>query len=309
MLKTEKSLIIAGFILISIIWGSTWLVIKVGLTSITPLYGISFRFMIAAGILAIMMKMRGEKLYFDRSSVIQYINLAVLSFSFPFALVYWGEQYIASGLASVLFGAYPFVVAFGSHLYLPTERLNVLKSIGIVLGFSGIIIIFWTDLHLGSANVLGMSAILLSTVLQGTSLVILKRINHPMSPTALSLGGMLFGLLIMIPLAIIFEDISSLKFDGSGVGSILYLSTFGTVVTFVTYYWLMKRVEVVYLSLVSFVTPILAVALGSILLNEKLSGQIFFGTGFVLIGILTANGGDLTLQIKKMLGRVKNNGQ
>ncbi|MBA4313367.1 MAG: multidrug DMT transporter permease [Chlorobiaceae bacterium] len=309
MMKSERSLIIGGFILISIIWGSTWFAIKIGLASISPFYGILFRFMIAAAILAVLMKLRGEKLSFDKKSIVQYLNLAVLSFSFPFALVYWGEQYIASGLASVLFGAYPFVVAFGSHLYLPAERLNIFKSIGIVIGFFGIIIIFWSDLHLGSANVLGMSAILVSTLMQGSSLVILKKINHPMSPTALSLGGMLFGLLIMIPLAIIFEDISYLKFDASGVGSILYLSTFGTVVTFVTYYWLMKRVEVVYLSLVSFVTPILAVALGSILLNEILSAQMFLGAGLVLLGILTANGGDLKEQVKKMLDRKRNNGK
>lgn len=307
MLKNERSLIFGGFILISIIWGSTWLVIKIGLASISPLYGILFRFMIATGILASMMKLRGEKLNFDKKSVVQYLNLAVLSFSFPFALVYWGEQYIASGLASVLFGAYPFVVAFGSHLYLPTEKLNIFKSIGIIVGFLGIVLIFWTDLHLGSANVLGMSAILLSTLMQGISLVILKRINHPMSPTALSLGGMLFGLFIMLPLAIIFEDFSRLKFDVSGVGSILYLSTFGTVVTFVTYYWLMKRVEVVYLSLVSFVTPILAVALGSILLNEILSAQIFLGAGLVLLGILVANGSDLKVQMIKRLDRKRNN--
>lgn len=298
--KKEKYLVILGFIVISVIWGSTWLVIKIGLESITPLFGILFRFLIAAVILGAIVKIRGEKMQFDRNAVAQYLNLALLSFSFPFALVYWGEQYIASGLASVLFGAYPFIVAFGSHLYLPSEKLNVYKSVGIFFGFLGILVIFWSDLHLGMANILGMSAVLLSTVLQGASIVIVKRDDHPMSPASLSFGGMLFGLPIMIILAFLIEDYSLLKFDARGIGSVLYLSTFGTVVTFITYYWLMKRVEVVYLSLVSFVTPILAVILGTVLLKELLSPQIFLGSSLVLAGILTANGKEIAVQLKKI---------
>jgi drug/metabolite transporter (DMT)-like permease len=305
-MKSERSLIIGGFILISIIWGSTWFAIKIGLESITPLYGITIRFAIAAAILALIMKWRGEKLPFDKNSVNQYLNLAVLSFSFPFALVYWGEQYIPSGLASVLFGAYPFVVAIGSHYFLPEEKLNMFKTMGIILGFIGIIIIFWSDLKFGSESALGMLAILASTLMQGASLVIVKRKNHHISPFALSLGGMILGLLIMLPMTVYFENHSELIFDFRGVSSIIYLSTFGTVATFVTYYWLMKRVEVVYLSLVSFVTPVLAVLLGSFILDEKLSAQIFLGAGFVLAGILTANAGDLKMQINKIFAQ-KNN--
>ncbi|MBI5476941.1 MAG: DMT family transporter [Ignavibacteriales bacterium] len=302
-MKSEKSLIVGGFILISIIWGSTWFAIKIGLASITPLYGIAIRFAIAAAILAIIMKFKGDKLPFDKVSISQYLNLAILSFSFPFALVYWGEQYIPSGLASVLFGAYPFVVAIGSHYFLPTEKLSYYKIAGIILGFLGIIIIFWGDLKYGSDSALGMGAIIISTILQGASLVIVKRKNHHISPMALSLGGMIFGLAIMIPLALIFENFAKLTFDLSGIGSILYLSTFGTVVTFVTYYWLMHRVEIVYLSLVSFVTPILAVILGSIFLDEILSVQIFIGSIFVLSGILTANGDDIKGIINKYIVR------
>ena len=302
-MKTEKGLIILGFILISLIWGSTWLAIKIGLESITPFYGIAIRFTIASIILFLIMQLRGELLAKDRKSILLYINLSVLSFSFPFALVYWGEQYIASGLASVLFAAYPFVVALSSHLFLSNEKLTVGKIIGIIIGFIGVVIIFWADLNISSSNTLGMVAILLSTVMQGLSLVIVKRVNHPISPTSLTLGGMIFGIIIIYPIAFIFEDFSSLNFDAAGVGSILYLGTFGSVVTFVVYYWLLKRVEVVYLSLVSFVTPILAVILGAIWLKESLLPNIVLGASFVLFGIIIANSKEIFKTIIQRFGK------
>ena len=279
------------------------MVIKIGLESITPFYGIAIRFTLASIILFIIMRARGEIIHLDRTSLLMYFNLGVLSFSFPFALVYWGEQYIASGLASVLFAAYPFVVAIGSHFFLSTEKLNVYKTTGITLGFIGVLIIFWSDVNTGTNNILGMVAILASTIMQGSSLVIVKKVNHSISPTSLSLGGMVVSVGIMFPLAFLFEDLSALRFDTAGIGSILYLGTFGTVITFVVYYWLLKRVEVVYLSLVSFVTPVLAVILGALWLNETLSSRIFVGGGLVLVGILIANGKDLVVTLQQQTVR------
>lgn len=301
-MQTEKVRIIAGFIIISIIWGSTWLAIKIGLESVPPFYAVAIRFTVAATILALIIRLRGEKVPFDRNALTLYLTLAVLSFSFPFALVYWGEQYIPSSLASILFAAYPFVVATGSHFFLPSEQLNPFKVIGILLGFLGVLVIFWADIHIGEASEWGMVAILLSTLMQGTSLVIVKRLNKTITPTSLSLGGMIFGIVIMYALALAFEDFSSVHFDGKGIGSILYLGTFGTVITFVVYYWLLKRVEAVYLSLVSLVTPVLAVILGTLWLHESLSPRVFMGASLVLAGILVTNGRELFRSFQNRTG-------
>jgi drug/metabolite transporter (DMT)-like permease len=298
-MRSERFLMAAGFCLISIIWGSTWLFIKVGLESVPPFFAVAFRFTIAMVILAVIARVRGERLHFDRDSVTIYLTMAFLSFSIPFALVYWGEQYIGSGLASILFAIYPFVVAIGSHFFLPEEPLNPYKVVGIGLGFVGVLVIFWSDIHLGASATWGMAAVLTSTVLQGTSLVIVKRKAKHMSPTILSLGGMVFGVAILYAIAFTFEDVSQVHLDTVGLGSILYLSTFGTVVTFQTYYWLLKRIDAVYLSLVSLVTPILAVVLGTLVLGELLDSRIFAGAALVLAGILAANGKDLLRVVRR----------
>lgn len=288
-MKTESTRIIIGFVVISLIWGSTWMFIKLGLDSISPVYGVLLRFLLASGILYGMVRFKRLDFPWDKTAVYLYVTLGALSFSIPYVLVYWGEQHIGSGLASVIFCAYPFVVAVGSHYFIPSERLNMGKVVGIIFGFAGILFIFWSDLVHEGESAMGMVALLGSATMQAISLVIVKRANHPIGPISLTLGGLIFGVIILLPLALVFEDMTRLRFDLAGIGSIVFLGVMGTIVALVSYYWLMKKIEIVYLSLVSFVTPVVAIILGTLILGEELSSRVFTGGAIVLIGILAAN--------------------
>lgn len=298
-MKSEKLLIAGGFVAISIVWGSTWMAIKIGLQSISPLFGVGMRFALAVVVLWALVRLRGSRLPWDRSTVPIYVVLGVSSFSIPFALVYWGEQSISSGLASILFATYPFVVAVLSHFLLPGERLNAFKVAGTILGFCGILMIFWTDIHPEVSAYLGMGAIILSTFLQGFSLVVAKKYARHLQPMHITLGGMIVAVGVLAVLAFLLEDYRALRFDAAGVGSILYLGTFGSVVTFVTYYWLLQRVEALYLSLTALITPVLAVVLGAVFLAETLDPAIYTGASLVLFGILTANGREMIARLRR----------
>lgn len=300
-MKSERALVVAGFVTITLVWGSTWLAIKIGLESVPPVFGVALRFTVAAGVLWLIQSFRGERLPWNRETLPMYLLLGASSFSIPFVLVYWGEQYVGSGLASILFATYPFVVAGFSHFLLPGERLTAWKLGGTVLGFAGIVVIFWTDLATGAGRIPGMAAIVLSTVLQGFSLVVVKKRGTGIPPVQLTLGGMTVSLAILWLMALAFEEFSAVRFDAAGVGSILYLGTFGSVLTFVVYYWLLRRVEALFLSLTALITPILAVVLGAIVLDEVLGSRVFAGAAMVLLGILAANGRDL-------LGRARRRG-
>jgi drug/metabolite transporter (DMT)-like permease len=302
-MKSERLLIVAGFAAISIVWGSTWLAIKIGLESIPPVFGVAIRFTLASLILFSILRFRGERLSWGRENLRVYLLLGIFSFSFPFVLVYWGEQYIGSGLASILFATYPFVVATFSHFLLPGENLSVFKVGGTLLGFAGVVVIFWTDLATGTAGFPGMAAIVLSTVLQGFSLVAVKRIGKHIPPVQLTLGGMTVSVVILWTMAFALETPSALRFDAAGVGSIVYLGTFGSVLTFVVYYWLLKRVDALFLSLTSLITPILAVILGALILDEVLPGSIYAGAAMVLAGIVFANGSGLLSKAERQRHR------
>jgi drug/metabolite transporter (DMT)-like permease len=263
------------------------------------MYGVGLRFTGALLILYTIMLFRKQRLPFDRTSWSIFIVLGCFSYSIPFILVYWAERTIGSGLACILFAIYPFVVALISHRYLEAEKLNYYKAIGISAGFLGILVIFWDDIHLGSANTTAMAAVLLSAVMQGASLVMVKKNAQHIPPIALNCGGMIFGVLMTYILAFAFEDFTSIKFDSTAVWSILYLAVFGTSVAFVIYYWLLRRVEAVYLSLVTLITPVFAVLLGAIVFHERLSPRIASGGVLVLVGIGIANGNDFVKLVKR----------
>ena len=297
-MKSEKLFLVAGYILITLIWGSTWLAIKIGLDSVPPFYGVSLRFSLALAILLIMLLLRGERLPTDKTARIIYVQLGLCSFSLPFALVYWAEQYIPSSLASILFAFYPFVVMILSHFILADERITLFKLIGVLAGFVGLLLIFQFDFSLGSANTRGMIAILVSVLLQGSSLVFAKKYSHHISPVAMNVGGLIVGVPIMYLIAMSTESYSMVHLDVKGILSIVYLGTFGSVVTFGTYYWLLKRMQAVLLSFVSFLTPILAVIFGTIFLSESLSPHIFSGAVLVLGGLVVMNGREVVGIVK-----------
>jgi drug/metabolite transporter (DMT)-like permease len=298
--QNEKLKIVSGFLITAVIWGSTWMVIKVGLESIPPFYGAAFRFFVAVSILFIINIVRGSKIPSDKDSRKVYYMAGLFSFSIPFALVYWGQQYIPSGLSSILFALYPLIVGIFSHFMLQSEPLNIFKISGIILGFSGVVMIFARNINWNTENTtLGMAAIIISSILQALSLVLIKKYGKDMDPFHLNFAGMLIGLLLLLLFAVTFENASDIKLDSIGIGSVLYLGILGSVVTFSIYFWMLKHIEAVYLSLLAFVTPILAIILGAIILNEKLDVQIFYGGAFVLTGILLTNGKDLLKSIFK----------
>jgi drug/metabolite transporter (DMT)-like permease len=142
-----------------------------------------------------------------------------------------------------------------------------------------------------------MAAILVSTALQGFSLVVVKKFGQPINPGIITLSGMAIGAVLLLTLAAAFEPVASVTWNVTAVGSILYLAFIGSVLTFVSYYWLLKRIDPVYLSLTTFVNPIVAVILGALILGEKLEPAIFAGATLVLGGILVANGKSLYAKI------------
>ncbi|HLX11373.1 MAG TPA: DMT family transporter, partial [Bacteroidota bacterium] len=242
-MRSERAKIIIGFFIITLIWSSTWFAIKIGDQYIPPFFGVAFRFTFALILLSIVMLVRGEKLSIDRSNARLFAILGIFSFCIPFFLLYWAEETIPSGLASILFAVYPFVVAVVSHMMLPEEPMTSQKIAGICSAFAGIVIIFWSDVHSGRATIEGMVAVLLCTMLQGMVLVLVKKQAKHIPPVSLNVGGMIFGVPLMFALAFVFEKPSDIHFTMSAILAVCFLGMFGTVIAFVIYYWLLKRIE------------------------------------------------------------------
>ncbi len=280
-----------AFVIVCLVWGSTWLAIKIGLSSVPPLLSIVLRFSIAVAVVFPIVRIQKIEIPRTREAKRLYINLIIFAFTIPFALIYWAEQYISSGLTSILFTTYPFWVAIFSQMMLPGEPLNAFKIVGIVLGFVGTTIIFAGDLNLlDRSNMLAMFAVTVCPLMQAYSLVVTKKWGQPIHPFVFNLVGMGGSILPLLAASLLFESYSNVEWNGAAIGSILYLGIIGSVVVFAAYYWLLKRIEAVYLSLVSFVTPIISVILGTVFLHESFERTALVGAAFVLAGILVAHG-------------------
>lgn len=289
-MKTSPVKIILGYVLICLIWGSTWLAIRASLESLTPFISGGSRFLLASSLIMILMKVRGVSLQKDKESIRLYLLMGFLSFVIPFGLVYWAEQFVPSGLASVLFGVYPFFVAIFSYFRMPDEAIGKLKIIGMTLGFTGIVAIFSDSFSADLSNLfLGMVAVALSGAMQAWIAVTLKKSGKHLNPLSMNFIPMLIAGVVGLVFGFLTEDLSYIKINQTAIISVLYLAFFGSLITFTVFYWLMKKINVIMLSFTAFITPIIALILGWIFYHEVLTTQHLIGSLLVLIGLLTAN--------------------
>lgn len=289
-MKTSPVKIILGYALICLIWGSTWLAIRASLESLTPFISGGSRFLLASFLIMILMKVRGVSLQKDKESIRLYLLMGFLSFVIPFGLVYWAEQFVPSGLASVLFGVYPFFVAIFSYFRMPDESIGKLKIIGMTLGFTGIVAIFSDSFSTDLSNLfLGMVAVALSGAMQAWIAVTLKKSGKHLNPLSMNFIPMLIAGVVGLVFGFLTEDLSYIKINQTAIISVLYLAFFGSLITFTVFYWLMKKINVIMLSFTAFITPIIALILGWIFYDEVLTTQHLIGSLLVLIGLLIAN--------------------
>lgn len=289
-MKSTTLKIIFVYIMLCLIWGSTWMGIRASLESLTPFISSGIRFIIASAGIYVVMKFKGMKLQRDRLSITLYLIMGVFSFIVAYGLVYWAEQFVPSGLAAVLFAVYPFFVAIFSYFFIPGERIGIYKAIGMILSFLGIVVIF-SDSFNGelNLNLAGMIAVVLSGVIQAAIAVLMKRKGGKLNSFTMNFIPMLIAGIGLTLIGLILEDLTKLKFDTKAILSVSYLAVFGSIITFTSFYWLMKKLNIIILSLTSFITPVVALFVGWLFYHEQLTRENIMGAVMVLIGLIIAN--------------------
>jgi drug/metabolite transporter (DMT)-like permease len=269
------------------IWGSTWLFIKLGLQDLPPLTFAGIRFVIAFTILFFIIRMRGIQVPRVRSDWLLLGVTGVLSFTLNYGLLFWGEQFISSGLAALLQATIP---AFGlviAHRYLPGERMTWSRAVGVVLGVIGVGVVFSNQLSIAGGKALaGCIALILSSFFVAYSNVLIKAHGKHLEPAIIAAGQMFFGLIPLLLLGIPFEG-NPLRFHWTwmAVVAMFYLALIGSVLAFLLYYWLVHNMDVTKSMLIALVTPVVAVILGMLVLREELSWRTIAGGAMIMLGI------------------------
>jgi len=270
------------------IWGSTWLAIKIGLEYFSPFLFAGIRFLIGGSALVIPLLLMGKR-YPRQGRAWRYMCiLSVFQIMIPYALVFWGEQHISSGLAAILFATVPFFVTILAHYTIPGEQWSLIKFLGIVVSFIGLILIFVEDLMVESQSIWGGIAIVGAALSAAVANVIGKRSSTHLNPlinvsVQLSLGG-----IVLTALSLVIEPQMRWSFSFPAIGSMLFLSLFGSSLGFVGLYWLFTKMEVTKVSLITFVTPVVAVIFGAVVLGERFPLHILGGTILILAGVYCA---------------------
>jgi len=290
MKRPGPALIVLTFLILTLIWGTTWAAIRVCLEGFPPFTGLAIRFALGSALLLVMMRLFGVR--FSRTPAERRIWALNAAFSFcgSYGIVYWSEQYIPSGLASVLFATFPLFVALLAHVALPGDRLTPARLIGIAIGFAGVAVIFSEDLsRLGGERVAIASVVMLgSPLVSAVANIGAKRWGagvHPFSMTAVPMGiaALAIGLV-----AALLERGRPITLGTRPLVALVYLAVLGSAVTFSLYYWLLKHVSATRLSLLAFTMPIVAVVFGASFMHEPVTGRTVIGGALVLAGVAIA---------------------
>jgi len=201
-------------------------------------------------------------------------------------LTYWGAQYIHSGLVSLLFGLSPLITGLLALLWLKEESLSVNKLIGMLLGLAGLSVIFGDSGEMGGAHaVAGVTALLAAVIVYSGSLVWIKRIGDDSPPLATTTGTLgvalpLFCLVWWLGGADVPERV---PFRAGA--AIVYLGVFGSVLGFALYYYVIKHMEAGKVSLITLITPVIALLLGSLFNGEAVSARVWTGAACIVLGL------------------------
>lgn len=267
------------------VWGTTWVVIAEGLDDLPPLTSAAARFALAA----VVMSLVARGLAAREGGCPPRLGLVVvtggLNFAASYGIVYWAETRLPSGLVSLLWGVYPLMTAFVGHWLLPGERLVGRQWFGMVVGMAGVCLLFMTDLaDIQGAGLAGL-VLLISPAVSAIGAAVVKREGPEVNSLLLNRNGMILGAAILTGLAVLCEGGSEGVWTTPALLGIGYLSLFGTCLTFGLYYWVLRYVPAYKLSLIAYVTPVIAIGLGTVVRDEPLTAGLLGGGGLVLAGV------------------------
>ena len=283
----ERKLGYMAWITVCVIWGTTYLGIRICLETMPPALMGGLRWTIAGALLAGYVLARGERLP-ARSSWRGIALMAFLLLGLGNGGVVFAEQWVPSGLAAVLVATSPFWMAGVEALLKDGERLHLNAVIGLLIGFSGILVLVWPDLTLGSGDrhfVLGVIAIQIAAL--GWSLGSAYSRRHARNDNVLGTTAlqMLAGGLMMLAFGTATGEWQQLSFNTRTLTSLLYLSTIGAIGGFVAYTYALRHLSVSFVSLYAYINPVIAVTLGVLLLGEPFNWRMATAAALVFAGV------------------------
>lgn len=280
-------------IILSILWGGSFFLVAVSLEELPPLTLVALRSTVAAIVLIGIIVVSRRKMPTTASLWIAFLVMSIFNNVVPFSLIVWGQTQIASGLAAILNSTAPLFSLVIAHFVTHDEKMTLNKIIGLLIGFAGVSAIVGVDfLVMTEEGIWGQVAVIMASVSYAIAGVYGRRFGRlGVRPMVLATGQVSFSSLIMIPLALTFENPLSLAIPSMQVMlSILVLGVLSTVVAYILYFKILESAGATNALLVTLLIPISAIAFGAMFLGELLSTNHFVGMGLIGLGLLLIDG-------------------
>lgn len=250
-----------GYIALCLIWGSTWLAIRVVVRDVPPLEAVAVRFLAAGVLLLGMAWLQQRRWPADGGEWNAILILTVTIMALPYALLFWAEQYVTSSMSAVLFSASPLAVSLITpammHRKVPRRAVYAM-----VMAFGGILVLFYENPSTNRMVIIGGTAVLVSMLLTSWSVVYAKqRLRDVDSVVATGLQSLL-GSVVLLWGTWSLEAHQHARWTTRAVVAMAFLTIFGSAAAFVIYYWLLKKLQPYQLSTISLIIPLVAILLG-----------------------------------------------
>ena len=267
-----------------LIWGSTFLAIRIGNEAVPPVWAATLRLSLAAPLLAALVFATRQRL--PRGPALRGALLfGIFNFGANLSLLYWGERVVPSGIAAVLYATVPLSTALIAAV-MGVERLVPRKLVAAVVAIVGVAIIFAGELKLDVPPE-GLVAVFLAATAASLSSVFLKRAPQP-SAIAANAVGAAAGAVVCITVSLVIGEDHALPTTVAAWWPIAYLTIAGSLGAYVLYTWLVQHWPVTNASMVGVVVPVIAVILGAVAKQEQRSPESYVGAAVVLIAVLIA---------------------
>ncbi|MEJ2048568.1 MAG: EamA family transporter [Calditrichota bacterium] len=276
------------FAFLCTVWGTTWVAIKISLEGLPPFGGAALRFTIALALLFLYARLNKISLKMNRKNFVVVAFSAFLMYPIDYGLIYWGEQYLSAGVTAIFFATFPLFTGIWATFLFRNEKFHWNKFIGLTLAIVGIAIVFLDQLLITQFErtvMMGTLAIILGAAGGSMSVVIIKKYLTGVNSVSLSFHQMLQGVIYLMFFSLVAENYSDFHPNLRVILAVIYLGLFGSAIAFALYYWLLQKVSAITLSLIIYITPIVAIVVDYFMFDQVIEFRAIIGMLIIFSGI------------------------
>ena len=279
------------FFALAVMWGSSYLFIKLGVETLEPFQLIAARLLFGAIVLwLIVVVWARQALPRDARTYGHLVVMSIINIVLPFGLITWAEQHVDSALAAIINGAVPLLIVLPAALILPDEPITLNKLVGLPLGFIGVVLLVMKDLGVGGSNAIAAIALVGSSIAYAFGSVYARKTIRHLPTMVPGLFQVTFALAWSVILMFVLEGPpTAAAFTPTALLSVAWLGLFGSSLAYLAYFRLLADWGASRTSLLAYLLPVVGIAFGVVFRNEQIGIGAIAGTAVILFGIAVTN--------------------